>query len=80
MELQLSTLSSGEKNSVPKTPFDILNLPSVTLTHIYEYKQCIYCICIYDTNPLKIALNILQKYQVSECIQHTINYWKMLTV
>lgn len=37
-------------------------------------------ICLYNTKPLKIALNILQKYQVSECIEHPINYWKMLTV
>lgn len=37
-------------------------------------------IYIYDTNPIKIALNALQKYQVLECNQHSMNYWKMLTI
>lgn len=58
MGLQLSALSRGKKTPTPKNPFDILNLPSVTLTHIYEYKHYIYCrcICIYDKKTIKSSI------------------------
>lgn len=79
MDLQLSALRRGKKT--PTAPFDILNLPSVTSTYIYEYIIIYFAVVfIYDAKPIKIALNILQKYQVLECIQHAINYWKMLTI
>lgn len=50
-DLPLSALSRKKKEKTQKPPFDLLNLPSVTLTHIYEYKHYIYCrwMCIYDT-------------------------------